>query len=164
MFKRQGVGPLILAIVSTSHEGRGSEGDKEKWQAWHTNQHRGYVLTMKGTDWNPTKFTNCQKDFWPNKIQVPPEISLRWNIQKVMGKAQAMPPGWRLQPRKHPESLTMGRESSRTSAPCPGSRGSLIKVSQLRGPQRRYQRSTKQNIEPPPSMRKSRKRWRHTSQ
>lgn len=68
----------ILATVPVDHSmwGGGDEkGDQGRTQAWNTKQQCGYILKMKATDSNSTKFTNCQKDVWPNKIQRPPEIS-----------------------------------------------------------------------------------------
>lgn len=64
----QMVRPIInFQVASSSNSIHGSQwgkkGDQGKSQAWHTNQQCGYVLEMKEIDWNPTKFTNCQKRF-----------------------------------------------------------------------------------------------------
>lgn len=106
------LGPYKYFQVANSYDRSqgGSKADQGRSQTWHTNWQCGQVLKTKGINWNPTKFTNCQKDFWPKKIQRPPEVSFGWNTQQVMGEAQDVLPGCCLQSRKTPRKAAHREE------------------------------------------------------
>lgn len=74
-----------------------------------------------------------------------------------MGKAQDVLPGSRLQSRKLPWNLPTREREQQDCISCSNRRGSTIKMSQWRGPQRLEQGSRRQNIKP--NMERSKTIW-----